>query len=721
MSCKSGPALTIPASIELIGVAGIKKFISDNDLDDTSPLRVISSTSKRANADTMKSYHARWLEMRKFCFLIGDYQSATLLYRTMCPRNPFPIKPETVVEYYDYKTNKKGTKLLNSVTKEPRLDITGQPIYCVESWHAPGPLQKFKSSLRVLHEAYDRLQGPYQPVCVDCQKFNTHGGENSTGVYGSCRSHAGTPWLVPGGNVVYHQSVVNAHFAKLGDVGSWQRQGCIQLLPGEVRVLRQNLCSTGKLSDLQMYAMILVGIKLFLRADELLCLTIEQFEPGYQIVNSKEINSICCWIQGKTDRMPVRLQLFSDKEYPEFCPISHLLVYLAWSGIKSGYMFPSRRDTDFGQSEGETPTAHVEQHWMYSDWLTELRQKYLYVLKRPVNRGSLGTHTLRKTGYLFAVWGVLRMLGVKTHERVMNMAKLPDLQLGNILKSARHKTLGNAATYQKDCHTQLCMVLRERYSEIHAVGSWDCCFIETLDTARTITLPSKPYQKPLPELAIFFVEKILDLKVERTTPVMYVIEVAKQQVAKLNPQNQLSALLDKSCSSTVKEEVTLLFESALKEEVEAITEFLTKQYGTAVATTTMPVAGLVTPSPAKKRKTRGEGNTADIPSAVRDEILRETDRNAQVRRRYEIYSEYSDCASSLNEGSRQWYMRHVRKVGLCVSTCFDHDVPRFVEDAEHRMDDDNIRWYKYHCAACMSKKMPGKPRGKKAKAEAEVK
>jgi hypothetical protein len=240
MNVKSGPALTIPESIELEGIAGIKKFISENNLDDVSPVRVIASTSKRANEDTMKEYHQRWVELRKFCFLIGDYQSATLLYRTMCPRNPFPIKPETVVEYYDYKTNKKNSVLLNSVTKEPLLNILGEPILCVESWHAPGPIQKFKSALRVLHEAYDRLQGPYQPVCIDCQLFNDVG-ESSTGLYGACPSHAGKPWLVPGGNVIYNQSVINAHFAKLGDVGSWVRKGCIQILPGEVRILCQNL------------------------------------------------------------------------------------------------------------------------------------------------------------------------------------------------------------------------------------------------------------------------------------------------------------------------------------------------------------------------------------------------------------------------------------------------------------------------------------------------
>jgi hypothetical protein len=200
-------------------------------------------------------------------------------------------------------------------------------------------------------------------------------------------------------------------------------------------------------------------------------------------VKETHIECVTVMIQGKTDTRPVRLQLFSDQEYPEFCPVRHMLVYVAWSGIKTGYLFPSRRVTDLGQTTAVGHNkADQSQHWQYSDWLAELRVKFVTVLKRQIGKGSLGTHTLRKTGYLFAVWGVLRNLGVMSHERVAGMAKLPDLQLGNILKSARHKTLGNAATYQKDCHTQLCMVLRERYAEIHAVGKWDCIFLEALET-----------------------------------------------------------------------------------------------------------------------------------------------------------------------------------------------------------------------------------------------
>jgi hypothetical protein len=53
MNVGSGPSLTISAEIELKGVAGIKAFIAENNLDAKSPLRVIYSTSKRANADTV--------------------------------------------------------------------------------------------------------------------------------------------------------------------------------------------------------------------------------------------------------------------------------------------------------------------------------------------------------------------------------------------------------------------------------------------------------------------------------------------------------------------------------------------------------------------------------------------------------------------------------------------------------------------------------------------
>jgi hypothetical protein len=67
----------------------------------------------------------------------------------------------------------------------------------------------------------------------------------------------------------------------------------------------------------------------------------------------------------------------------------------------------------------------------------------------------LGTHTLRKTGYLFATWGVLKYSSLYNNMRIMNQGQsdapklhVPMLSFANILESARHKSVQNAMTYE---------------------------------------------------------------------------------------------------------------------------------------------------------------------------------------------------------------------------------------------------------------------------------
>jgi hypothetical protein len=66
----------------------------------------------------------------------------------------------------------------------------------------------------------------------------------------------------------------------------------------------------------------------------------EQFDQKLSIVNAEEVRSVAVWVQGKTDRTRKYLYIWRDKQCPEFCPLRHLLVYLAITGIKTGLIFP---------------------------------------------------------------------------------------------------------------------------------------------------------------------------------------------------------------------------------------------------------------------------------------------------------------------------------------------------------------------------------------------
>jgi hypothetical protein len=86
---------------------------------------------------------------------------------------------------------------------------------------------------------------------------------------------------------------------------------------------------------------------------------------------------------------------------------------------------------------------------------------YRTLLSRAENcedsRGNrLGTHTLRKTGYLFATWGVLKSFGYfgRANDNTTDSTNtkppvpvIPELAYANILASARHSSVQNAGTY----------------------------------------------------------------------------------------------------------------------------------------------------------------------------------------------------------------------------------------------------------------------------------
>jgi hypothetical protein len=104
-------------------------------------------------------------------------------------------------------------------------------------------------------------------------------------------------------------------------------------------------------------------------------------------------------ICGKSDDVPKDLIVWADKEYPEFCPIRHLLLYVKLSGLKSGYLFPP---------EWTLPDAATGKSILpydYDDFLAKMKVICVEKLGRRSKDNIYGTHIIRKTAYLFAFWG----------------------------------------------------------------------------------------------------------------------------------------------------------------------------------------------------------------------------------------------------------------------------------------------------------------------------
>ena len=341
-------ATKITPEINDLGVAGITCFIKENNLNNKQPPLNITSGNSTDNQNTLKDYSNRWADICRFCMIIEDYQSATLLNRTLCPSNPFPMLPSTIAQYFDYCTLPKGQPLLKSGSTEQVLDGSGTAVLCTGRWNAPINIEKCKTAIDLLHTKYDNLNGPYRPTCEIClqnyeeYKINKSISSNTSTTHQHydkffCEDHADGPLIRPRGNAmesnVAREAYKRCHKIMVRD---WSVSGNIQLLPGDVRRLQHHLCNASTLYNLQIYTMIIIGIKCFLRASELIKLKIANFEPEYFIIREGCIETLCLQIRGKSDKNPVRLQLFKDNECPEFCPVRHLLVYLACSGISSG-------------------------------------------------------------------------------------------------------------------------------------------------------------------------------------------------------------------------------------------------------------------------------------------------------------------------------------------------------------------------------------------------
>jgi hypothetical protein len=250
------------------------------------------------------------------------------------------------------------------------------------------------------------------------------------GLFSSCVTHANNPLLRTKGNVLFNPATKNIY-------ESWLKykdklhvvQGCGQLYPSEVRKIREHLLIRGDPVSLQMWVMVLLGIRMFLRSDELISLTVEDFIDSHypkgkqfstpangmgaltrcQVVQPDSVCSLAGEAQGKRDDQPVRLALLVDEKFPEFCPVRHLLWYLKVFNIKTGYLFPpAGLLIDSYQSDS---TLSATKHITYDSFRSTLKHLVGNICQRDTSQFLVGTHTLRKTAYLFAVWGC--MTGLK--------------------------------------------------------------------------------------------------------------------------------------------------------------------------------------------------------------------------------------------------------------------------------------------------------------------
>ena len=343
----------------------------------TEPYDPFESDYKNLSDATKKSYRDIWNELLRFFYTIGCYQSAMLVDRSICPTRPLPFRPESLALYFTYRCATKGVRMVHPITKLPVRDLhTNRQLRTVGGWSAPSMLYKAHAAILFLHEKMYPLScsGPYQAICSACVQVNEQAlllqsqnpqepeecrlstyFERGSGIsdaateqkrisacqyimttygfYRSCQEHANNPPLKSKGNVLTHALCKNTYDAWLKlKLNTHQTKGCGQLYPREVRKLRDYLLGAGDVASIQMWVMILLCVRLFLRSDEVLTLRVDNFVHAYypkqrniensppetglraltqcQVVNNEAVESITMEIQGKCDKQPTWLCLF---------------------------------------------------------------------------------------------------------------------------------------------------------------------------------------------------------------------------------------------------------------------------------------------------------------------------------------------------------------------------------------------------------------------------
>jgi hypothetical protein len=147
--------------------------------------------------------------------------------------------------------------------------------------------------------------------------------------------------------------------------------------------------------------------------------------------------------------------------------------------------------------------------------------------------------------------------------------QLPSVQLNSILQSARHRSIANAATYQKDSSTQLAILtMQGGDTEDNAVSTWISIAFEATDTVRRLTLVSHIHQKELPDLSRHFVFNTLGIVLSDSTPLPLVLLAANRAQPTSASRVVLDSMLDSAVAPTLAGTIKDLFTKSVKEEVE---------------------------------------------------------------------------------------------------------------------------------------------------------
>jgi len=347
-----------------------------------------------------------------------------------------------------YKKMARGTVLTATDDSQPlTYRLTGNTIECTGRWKANKKMKQFGAAVSRLHRAHG-LTGDYDDVCERCTAIDSEGSNA-----GGCRYHRARPKLIRRGNPTRSEDFVNIRDALVD--GSYTEQGCDALNPKDIRHIRSYLLAQNSIYFMGVYTAILVAVCLFLRSDEMLPLSVADFFPSCFVrTPDGKIRALCLRIWGKKEKGWRYYWLWVDDEYPDLCPVRHLLIFVHLSGIQEGFLFPTEKELALNIAGN---VGRYDTHISYSTFSKFFCRMCSRVLTNGGNVLNLGLHVFRKTAYKFAIWGYGQWEVIKNDARHKNDEDARNyagdsessMQLAHIFNDPMNKVKRYRATFCK--------------------------------------------------------------------------------------------------------------------------------------------------------------------------------------------------------------------------------------------------------------------------------
>lgn len=622
----------------------------DADLSDHVFFKKGDVTTRLRNrpiaANTSRLYEGQFRQFWRYCAIRGQYQPMLMLL-SPAPKHVPSMELSVVEEFPRFKRLPAGTPLMSTDGSTQLKDVFGTPMTCDGGWLAPKNSEHFQAAISDIHEANER-GGQYTGPCDNCRALAPEE------QYKGCQHHLGEPRLFAKGNPVEHQDFKNTMetLKKAAIEDGYQENGSSQLLPSDLRIIRNHCLSSGTLVGLQTWVITISACKQGWRHDDWYDIPLEKFLPELFQIREDLLSAIALEVYGKADLLWIKQKMNADNEYPELCPCRPMLIYLHLIGIKGGYIFPSERELMNPPADGVYKTT-ID----YAKFLESFKELCYRILPARANF-KIGTQTCRKAFYVLAIFGG----GAE----------------GAIQQSARHKSLHNSQKYSQDALT-CAQTHAEHPNPSNNVCKWKAIHINGEGGNAALMTAYSGFEAIEPSLVGTYYVRTL-LGVSESNPlgknISFLISKAMRQgIDSVDPDEKLKQFIEKNIAQPEKaSELLSIFGACVKKQVRGIVNASDQELLLARSVAVVPPlpAGILVQQPPKKKQ-----------KVSNDLVERHKLSDLRPREKLEsmlnLWNDRNNWSKPLTSGAKSFNIKHLTPVMNCLEAHFDGNVDAFLE------------------------------------------